>query len=144
MIARYDASTVFWTYASHQVTYLNNTNFSGAGLSYGGQFSEMVNEIGDQIQLGPPPAGATAPRLRTSNADGGLFIESRIGPWVQGCNFTGLSDDTANPCIGGFMVTNLPVQPTNVLSVVENGAASNHAAAVDAVRSRRPATRCCS
>jgi hypothetical protein len=125
MIARYDASTVFWTYASHQVTYLNNTNFSGAGLSYGGQFAEMVNEIGDQIQLGPPPAGATAQRLRTSNADGGFFLESRIGPWVQGCNFTGLSDDTANPCIGGFMVTNLPVQPTNILSVVENGAAGN-------------------
>jgi len=125
MISRWDGSTVFWTYASHQVTYLNNTNFSAAGLSYGGQFSEMVNEIGDQIQLGPPPAGATAPRLRTSNADGGLFIASRIGPWVQGCNFTGLSDDTANACIGGFMVTNIPVQPTNVLSVVENGAAGN-------------------
>lgn len=125
MIARYDASTVFWTYASHQVTYLNNTNFSAAGLSYGGQFSEMVNEIGDQIQLGPPPPGATERRLRTSNADGGLFIESRIGPWVQGCNFAGLSDDTANACIGGFMVTNIPVQPTNVLSMVENGAAGN-------------------
>jgi hypothetical protein len=125
MIARYDASTVFWTYASHQVTYLNNTNYSAAGLSYGGEFSEMVNEVGDQIQFGPPPLGATAPRLRTSNADGGLFIASRIGPWVQDCNFAGLSDDTANPCIGGFMVTNIPVQPTNVLCVVENGAAGD-------------------
>lgn len=120
MISRWDGSTVFWTYASYQVTYLNNTNLSGAGLSYGGEFSELVNEIGDQIQLGPPPAGATAPRLRTSNADGGLFIASRIGPWVQGCNFTGLSDDTANACINGFVVTNIPVQPTNVFAVYEN------------------------
>ena len=120
MISRWDGSTVFWTYASYQVTYLNNTNLSGAGLSYGGEFSEMVNEISDQIQLGPPPAGATAARLRTSNADGGLFIASRIGPWVQGCNFTGLSDDTANACINGFVVANIPVQPTNVFAVYEN------------------------
>jgi len=125
MISRWDGSIVFWTYAAHQVTYLNNTNLSGAGLSYGGEFSEMVNEVGDQIQLGPPPAGATAPRLRTSNADGGLFIASRIGPWVQGCNFTGLSDDTANPCINGFVVTNIPVQPTNVFAVYEAQSGTN-------------------
>ncbi len=124
MISRWDSASVFWTFASHQVTYLNNTNLAGAGLSYGGEFCELVNEIGDQIQLGPPPAGATAPRLRTSNADGGLFIASRIGPWVQDCNFTGLSDDIANACINGFEVTNIPVQPTNVFAVYENSQAT--------------------
>ena len=120
MISRWNGSTLFNTYLSYQVTWLNNTNYAGAGISYGGSFCPLVCEIGDQIQLGPPPAGATAPRLRTSNADGGYFGETRIGPWVQGCNFTGLSDDCANPYLSPFIVTNLPVQPTNTLALFAN------------------------
>ena len=77
----------------------------------------MICEINDQIQLGPPPPGATAPRLRTSNADGGLFVESRIGPWVQGCNFTGLNDDVANACVNPFVITNAPATATNTFAV---------------------------
>jgi hypothetical protein len=124
MISRWNGSTVFNTYLSYQVTWMNNTNYAGAGISYGGQFSPLVCEISDQIQLGLPPPDATAPRLRTSNADGGYFVESRIGPRVQGCNFTALSDDTANPCINGFIITNVPVQPTNTFAVYENVEAS--------------------
>jgi hypothetical protein len=120
MISRWNGSPLFNVSESYQVTFLNNTNYSGAGVSYSGKFSPLVSEINDQIQLGPPPLGATASRLRTSNADGGYFVESRIGPWVQGCNFTGLSDDTANACINGFVVTNIPGQPTNTFAVYKN------------------------
>lgn len=120
MISRWNGSTLFNTYMSYQVTWLNNTNYAGAGISYGGSFCPLVCEIDNQILLGPPPAGATAPRLRTSNADGGYFGETRIGPWVQGCIFTGLSDDCANPYLAPFIVTNLPAQPTNTLELVAN------------------------
>jgi hypothetical protein len=120
MISRWNGSTLFNTYMSYQVTWLNNTNYAGAGISYGGSYSPLVCEIDDQIQLGPPPTNATAPRLRTSNADGGYFGETRIGPWVEGCNFTGLSDDCANPYLAPFIVTNLPVQPTNTLELAAN------------------------
>jgi hypothetical protein len=106
MISRWGASMLFNTFQSYQVTYLNNTNYAGAGASYVGNRSPLISEINDQIQFGPPPANATAPRRRTSNADGGLFVESRMGPWVQGCNFTGLSDDSANACVGPFIITN--------------------------------------
>ena len=120
MISRWNGSTLFNVYQSYQVTWLNNTNYAGAGISYGGSFSPLVCEINDQIQLGPPPTNATAPRLRTSNADGGYFSESRIGPWVEGCNFTALSDDLANAYLSPFIITNLSVQPTNTLAVYAN------------------------
>jgi hypothetical protein len=120
MISRWNGSALFSVYQSYQVTWMNNTNYAGAGISYGGSFSPLVCEINDQIQLGSPPTNATAPRLRTSNADGGYFGESRIGPWVEGCNFTALSDDLANAYLSPFIVTNLPVQPTNTLAVYTN------------------------
>ncbi len=124
MISRWNGSPVFNVSQSWQVTFLNNTNYAGAGVSYSGRYSSLVNEINDQIQLGLPPPGATALRLRTSNADGGYFVDPRIGPWVQGCNFTALSDDTANPNISPFIVTNVPVQPTNTFAVYQNGEAT--------------------
>jgi hypothetical protein len=120
MISRWDSSPLFNVSQCWQVTFLNNTNYAGAAASYAGRYSPLVCEINDQVQLGPPPTGATAPRLRTSNADGGFFANSRIGPWVQGCNFTALSDDAANPCITPFIVTNVPVQPTNTFAVYQN------------------------
>jgi len=124
MISRWNGSPLFNVNQSWQVTFLNNTNYAGAGVSYSGRYSSLVNEINDQIQLGPPPTNAIAPRLRTSNADGGYFVDPRIGPWVQGCNFTALSDDTANPNISPFIITNAPVQPTNTFAVYQNGEAT--------------------
>jgi hypothetical protein len=124
MMSRWNPSWLFITLKSFQVTYLNNTSYAAAGGSYYGGYTPLINEVNDQIQFGPPPPGATAPRLRTSNSDGGMFVESRIGPWVQGCNFTGLSDDTANTCVFPFQITNAPAQPTNTFAVYINNQAS--------------------
>jgi hypothetical protein len=124
MISRWNGSPVFNVFQSYQVTFLNNTNYAGAGASYSGKYSPLVCEFNDQVRLGPLPPGATALRLRTSNADGGYFVDSRIGPWVQGCNFNALSDDAANPCITPFIITNAPVQPTNIFAVYQNGEAT--------------------
>jgi len=123
MISRWNGSPVFNANASYQVTFLNNTNYAGAAVSYSGRETPLVCEINDQVQLGPPPPGATAPRLRTSNADGGIFIDSRIGPWVEGCNFTAMSDDVANACLTPSIVTNVPAQPTNTFSAFSNASA---------------------
>ena len=120
MESRFNGSTVFETFESSQVTFLENTIYAAAGLSYLGLYSPLVSEVGDQIQFGPPPSGGTMPRLRTSNADGGLFIEPRIGPWVQGCDFIGLGDDSANSCVYPFIVTNAPPQPTNTFALYSN------------------------
>ena len=120
MISRWDGSMVFHTFQSGQVTYLSNTIYSAAGAAYSGSRCPLMNEVNDQIRFGPPPANASAPRRRTSNADGGLFVETRIGPWVQGCTFLGLSDDAANACIGPYIITNAPPYPTNMFGVFEN------------------------
>ena len=117
MISRWDGSMVFNASKSYQVTFLNNTNYAGAGASYTTTYCPLVNEVKCQVQIGPTPLGATAPRRRTSNADGGLMVESRIGPWVQDCNFTGLSDDVANACVNPFVVLSVPPQPTNTFGV---------------------------
>ncbi|MGA2685791.1 MAG: hypothetical protein ABSF51_12130 [Verrucomicrobiota bacterium] len=120
MISRWDGSMIFHPFQSSQVTFLSNTICAAAGAAYNGEYCPLVNEVNDQIAFGLPPAGATAPRRRTSNADGGIFVETRIGPWVQGCNFFGLSDDGANACAPPFIVTNAPAYPTNTLAVYEN------------------------
>ena len=124
MISRWNPAIVFQTFESGQVTYLNNTNCAASGESYDGSYSPMTSEIGVQIQFGQPPTNATAPRRRTSNSDGGLFIESRVGPWVQNCNFIGLSDDTANACVLPFIVTNAPALPTNTFAVYKHTSTS--------------------
>ena len=120
MISRWNSSVVFQAFQSYQVTFLNNTNYTASGATYIGVHSPLVNEVNDQIQFGPPPTGATAPRRRSSNADGGFMLESRIGPWVQGCNYTGLGDDMANACVSPFQITNAPANPTNTFAVVQN------------------------
>jgi hypothetical protein len=129
MISRWDSSIVFNSSFASNVTFLNNTVYTGAGPVFVGEHSAMIGEVNDVIEPGPLPTNATAPRLRASNADGGLFVESRVGPWVQGCSFTALSDDTANVCLAPFIITNAPAYPTNTFAVFENtsstGAPSN-------------------
>jgi len=120
MISRWDGSMIFHPFQSSQVTFLSNTICAAAGAAYNGSYCPLINEVDDQITFGPPPAGATAPRLRTSNADGGIFVATRVGPWVQGCNFFGLSDDGANACAPPFIATNAPAYPTNTFAVYEN------------------------
>jgi hypothetical protein len=120
MISRWNSSIVFNSSLSWQVTYLSNTIYTGAGPVFVGEHSAMISEVNDVIEPGPPPTNATALRLRASNADGGLFVESRIGPWVQGCSFTGLSDDIANVCLAPFIITNAPAYPTNTFALFQN------------------------
>ena len=120
MISRWDSSIIFNTSFASNVTYLSNTVYTGAGPVYAGEHSAMTAEVNDVIAPGPPPTNATASRLRASNADGGLFVESRVGPWVQGCYFDALSDDTANACLAPFIITNAPPYPTNTFAVYEN------------------------
>ncbi|HEY4414416.1 MAG TPA: hypothetical protein VGO57_01895 [Verrucomicrobiae bacterium] len=96
-LARFNGATLFRARFSSQITFLNLTNYTGAAAAFAGNASSLVNEINCQIVIGPSPGGTNGkPRVKTTNADGGLFGNPRIGPWVEGCNFIGLSDDVAN------------------------------------------------
>jgi hypothetical protein len=117
MVSRWNGSSVYSASSSYQITFLDLTNYTGAAANFEATLTPMVNEVGCHVELGPPPAGATRPRIKTSNADGGYFGYTRIGPWVQNCVFTGLSDDVANAYTDPFVITNAPAQPTNTFSL---------------------------
>ena len=84
-----------------RVVFENITNYTSPGLDYGGAHSSEIGLFNCRVLLKP---GA----WHTSNADGMHFSQHRIGPWVQGCTFEGMSDDGAN----------LYAHPTNVLRVI--------------------------
>jgi len=116
MVSRWNGSSVYSAANSYQVTFLNLTNYAGAAANFQATATPLVCEIGCHVEIGPPPSGATHPRIKSSNADGGYFGYSRIGPWVEGCVFTGLSDDVANAYANPFVITNAPNYPTNTFS----------------------------
>ncbi len=110
-LARFNGSTLFRARFSSMVTFLNLTNYTGAAAAFAGNGASLVNEINCQIVIGPPINGI--PRVKTTNADGGLFGNPRIGPWVEGCNFIGLSDDVANANTLPFFVVGPVPYSTN-------------------------------
>ncbi len=104
-LARFNGSTLFRTRNSEQVTYLDLTNYTGAAGAFEGDDCSMVNEMYCQVVIGPSPAGTNGvARRKTTNADGGLFTNTRIGPWVEGCYFIGMSDDIANANVLPFFI----------------------------------------
>jgi hypothetical protein len=117
MVSRWNGSSVYSAGSCYQLTFLQLTNYAGAAANFEAQYTPLVNEINCVVAIGPPPAGATRGRIKSSNADGGYFGSSRIGPWVQGCNFTGLSDDVANAYTEPLVITNAPATPTNTFSL---------------------------
>ncbi len=117
MVSRWNSSSVYSAGNCYQLTFLNLTDYAGAAANFEASYTPLVNEINCTVGIGPLPAGATHGRIKSSNADGGYFGASRIGPWVQGCNFTGLSDDVANAYTEPFVITNAPGTPTDTFSL---------------------------
>jgi hypothetical protein len=93
------------------------TNYAGSAANFQGSATPLINEIGCHVEIGPLLAGATHGRIKSSNADGGYFGDPRIGPWVEDCVFTGLSDDVANSYASPFVITNVPAHATNTFSL---------------------------
>lgn len=117
MVSRWNGSSVYGAANCYQLTFLNLTDYAGAAANFQASETPLVNEINCTVGIGPAPAGAMHGRIKSSNADGGYFGNSRIGPWVQGCHFTGLSDDVANAYTEPFVITNAPGTPTDTFSL---------------------------
>lgn len=118
MVSRWNGSSVYSAGNCYQLTFLNLTDYAGAAANFEAQTTPLVNEINCTVAIGPPPAGATRGRIKSSNADGGYFGSTRIGPWVQGCSFTGLSDDVANAYTEPFVVSGAPGTPTDTFTLL--------------------------
>ena len=65
------------------------TNYTSPGLDYGGGDCSEVAILDCKVLLKPG-------HWHTSNADALHFQRHRIGPWIEGCTFEGMTDDGAN------------------------------------------------
>ncbi|CAM2978683.1 right-handed parallel beta-helix repeat-containing protein [Rariglobus hedericola] len=72
------------------------------------------------IRPGPPPAGARQPRLFSTNADAVNFVQCRIGPRLEACDFSGMGDDSLN-VHGYFLPVVRMLSPTVFLTALPNG-----------------------
>ncbi len=113
MVSRWNGSSVYSVGNSYQVTFLDLTNYAGAAANFEATLTPLMSEVGCYVAPGPPPPGGTFPRMRSSDADGGYFGYSRIGPWVENCSFAGLGDDVANAYANPFVITNTLAKPTS-------------------------------
>ena len=76
-------------------TFQNITIYSAPGMGIVESGGEGGNTFtGIQIVPGPPPPGATAPRLLTTSWDGFLSSSEHVGPHVENCVIESCGDDS--------------------------------------------------
>jgi hypothetical protein len=72
------------------------TFLSAPGGAYLGRYMRGDNYYRYTIEPGPPPAGATQPRLISTCADGLNIAFATKGPTIEGCRFSFMGDDSVN------------------------------------------------
>ncbi|WP_242120557.1 right-handed parallel beta-helix repeat-containing protein [Aestuariivivens sediminicola] len=88
-LARTNGRPIFMSQVSKNITYLNITNYSSPGGSYGAHSMEEWNIIGCKLQL-------KEGRIHSANADCVHANGGPFGPWIENCLFEGYSDDAIN------------------------------------------------
>lgn len=90
-------------------------------LGFAGRYCEDVVTFRRlTIERGPPPAGATRPRLFSTNADAINFVQCRRGPVIEHCDISGQGDDSLN-VHGYFLPVVRVLSPTSFLTAAPNG-----------------------
>ena len=72
------------------------TFLAAPGAAYLGRYLRGANYYRYTIKPGPPPAGATEPRLMSTCADGLNIAFATQGPTIDRCNFSFMGDDSVN------------------------------------------------
>ncbi|NQT16780.1 MAG: right-handed parallel beta-helix repeat-containing protein [Planctomycetes bacterium] len=72
------------------------TFLAAPGSAYLGRYMRGDNYYRYTIKPGPPPAGATEPRLISTCADGLNIAFATKGPTIEGCKFSFMGDDSVN------------------------------------------------
>jgi hypothetical protein len=72
------------------------TFLAAPGCAYLGRHMRGDNYYRYTIKPGPPPAGATEPRLISTCADGLNIAFATKGPTIEGCRFSFMGDDSVN------------------------------------------------
>ena len=90
------------------------TFLAAPGCAYLGRYMRGDNYYRYTIKPGPPPAGATEPRLISTCADGLNIAFATKGPTIEGCRFSFMGDDSVNLHGVTFVVVDQP-SPTELL-----------------------------
>ena len=90
-IGRYNGKTIFNTTNCKQVTYMGITSYASPAGSYNAFGNREWNILNCKIMIKP-----NSGRLHSANADCIHVSGGFVGPWVQGCEFSGYSDDAMN------------------------------------------------
>lgn len=72
------------------------TFLAAPGAAYLGRYMRGDNYFRYTIRPGPPPAGASEPRLMSTCADGLNIAFATKGPTIEGCRFSFMGDDSVN------------------------------------------------
>ena len=72
------------------------TFLAAPGCAYLGRYMRGDNYYRYTIKPGPPPPGATEPRLISTCADGLNIAFATQGPTIEGCRFSFMGDDSVN------------------------------------------------
>ena len=80
------------------------TILAAPGVALMCRYMKGENRFSYDIRPGPPPSGASQPRLISSCADGFNYAQARQGPVVENCHFSFMGDDSVNLHGPTFMV----------------------------------------
>jgi len=80
------------------------TVLAAPGVALICRYMKGENRFTYDIRPGPPPDGASQPRLMSSCADGFNYAEARQGPVLEHCRFSFMGDDSVNLHGPTFMV----------------------------------------
>ncbi len=91
------------------------TFLAAPGCAYLGRYLRGENYYRYTIEPGPPPHGATEPRLISTCADGLNIAFATKGPTIEGCRFSFMGDDSVNLHGATFVVVERR-SPTELLA----------------------------
>ena len=91
------------------------TFLAAPGAAYLGRYMRGENYYRYTIKPGPPPPGATEPRLISTCADGLNIAFATKGPTIERCRFSFMGDDSVN-LHGATLVVVAQPSPTQLLA----------------------------
>ncbi len=101
------------------VTFADVTVWGGSGFAFSGWMGEdRVTLSRCTVTPGPKPAGAAEDRM-LSTCDASHFSNMRVGPVIEDCVFTDMTDDGTN-INGHYMMTSSYNEETNSFTVQSN------------------------
>lgn len=120
---------------SGKVTFADVTVWGGSGFAFSGWMGEdRVTLSRCSVVPGPAPDGASEPRM-ISTCDASHFSNMRVGPVLEDCVFTDMTDDGTN-INGHYMMTSSYDASSNTYTIrpefeVVTGVYASHTAGVD-------------